>query len=324
MKNILKNIIVLSVIILGIANPSFTQEIKPHILNNPRLNGNDFIINGFIPNPFLTTHLKSGLGYANSISTEIPLLTFRGDTLQNLKLTADISYINGSFEYQNAIADWAAIYLNFGGIARLGTNTASILASGVTANTNFQIGMLFKLKEYKKSLFSTSFSIKNSTSTILNIYPFIKGLTDSTYQRATDHIVNNFNPLNATLDLRSAYSPSKEWSILSYLQGSYGETLDLDSIENKFSYIFGGSVNYNLNPVNRIPIAFGAGFKLTPLSPTLNYSLRLTQSYVIQIAYTGRKDFSLSFESNYVRIPVEYTNITLNLTSYAFNWTYYF
>ncbi len=286
------------------------------------LDGHEFIINNFIPSPFITTKLSSGLGFATSLKTEIPLLRFADST--SLKVDADISYSNGNFEYQNALTDWAAMWINFSGVARLGTNTASVLVAGVTANTEFNIGMLFKIMEFRNSMFSSSLSINNSSSSVLNIYPFIRGLLDTTYPYSSNHIVNSFNPLSGTIDFRGAYKPDKSWSILGYLSGGYGENVEIDQIQERFIYEFGGSVNYNLNEKNHIPIGFGAAFKLNSASPTLEYTKKVTQTYMLQIAYTGRKDFIVSFESNYLRIPTNYQNVSIKLSAFSFGWAYFF
>lgn len=319
LKNIILNIIFLTIIISGFPGKVFSQENKEDKPGYPILNGHQFIVNGLIKSPFVNTNLKSTLGFATSLSTEIPLLNVPNDS--TLNFNADISFVNGVFEYQNAIQDWAAIWANFNGIARLGTNTASLFVSGVTTNTTFNVGMLFKIKEFRKSIFSTSLGIKNTSATILNIFPFITAIIDSTIPPS---LVTNLNPLIGEIDVRAAFSPGRPWSIMSYLKGSYGETIEKVSIVNRFNYEFGASATYDLNTKNQFPVALGAGFRIVSNSPTLEYTKRLTQYYMLQLAYTGRKDFSLGLESLYTRIPVNFRDLTINLTSFAFNWAYYF
>lgn len=320
-KNILISVSLI-IIIFGLPRISFSQKGNSHKAGNPMLNGHDFIINNFISSPFVNTNLKSSLGFATSLQTDIPLLRLE-DTV-NLEVESDITFVSGNFEYQHAIQDWASIWINVSGIARLGTNTASIFVSGVTANTAFETGMLFRIKESRKSLFASSVKIKNSSSTILDIYPYIRSLIDSTYQFQTGSLVNTLNPLSGSIDLRAAIAPNKEWGILSYIEGGYGENVDVDEIKNRFNYEFGASVNYNLNYSSNIPLGIGAGFKFNSQSPTLEYTKRLTQSYMLQLAYTGRKEFLLSFESLYSAIPVNFRDLTIKITSFAFNWAYYF
>ena len=308
---------------LSLAGNSFSQIGSSDEKYYPSLNKKMFILNGLIPNPFITTNLNSNLGFANSLETEIPLL--RLDSSSNtVKITADITYANGRFGFQYAVKDWAAIYLTFSGIARIGTNAASIFASGVTANTSFNTGMVFKIKEFKKTLLSTGFSISNSSSTTLNIYPFIKTLLDSTYPEGTDNIVNSLTPLSGSVDFRFAYKPGKPWSILSYVETGYGENTDVDKTEDNFFYVLGATANYNFNYSCDFPLGVGAGLKFSSNSPTLQYTKKLTQSYMLQLVYTGKKDFTVSLESYYLTIPTIYDDITIKLTSINFGWAYYF
>jgi len=310
-------------VIFSLTGNAFSQSGSSNDKYYPSLDKHKFILNNFLPNPFLTTNITSNIGFANSIETEIPLLKL-DSVVNNVKVKADITYANGRFGFQYAVKDWAAIYLMFSGVARLGTNTASIFASGVTANTSFNTGMLFKIKEFKKSLITTGFTISNASSTTLNIYPFIKTLLDSTYPIRTDNIVNTLSPLSGSVDFRFAYSPSKPWSLLSYVETGYGENTDVDKTEDNFFYVFGASVNYNFDHKSNFPLGVGAGLKFSSNSPTLQYTKKLTQYYMLQLVYTGKKDFTLSLESNYLTIPTLYDNITIKLTSINFGWAYYF
>ncbi len=307
----------MTVFTFSLTEAAFSQK---NNLNYPKLNGNPFTINNLVGSPFVNTSLKSSLGFATSLQTKIPLQLLNDST--TLKIDADISYISGDFQYQYAIQDWALIWLNFSGLGRLGTNTASLFVSGVTANTNFETGMLFKIAEFKESIFSTSVRIVNSNSTILNIFSFFTAVIDSNYSQAG--LVNNLNPLSGEIDLRTAFSPSPPWSLMSYIKGSYGENVDKLEIKDKFTYQLGASANYNLNIKDNIPIGIGAGIKLDSQSPTLEFTKRLTQFYMIQLAYTGRQDFILSLESLYTRIPVNFKDITINLSSFSFSWAYFF
>ncbi|HMQ69565.1 MAG TPA: hypothetical protein PKC58_11310 [Ignavibacteria bacterium] len=302
----------------GIGNNTFPIE----DIQLPKLNGHKFITNSFLPNPFIKSKIKSNLGFATSLQTELPLKRFGDST--NIQINADITYTSGYFAFDYAITDWAAIWLNFSGIARIGTNTASIFVSGITANTNFETGLLFKIKEFKKAQLSSSISINNSNSTQLSIYEYIKNIIDSNRYVVNNSLVTNYNPLTGNIDLRFAYSPSPKWSLLAYVDGGYGEMIDIDTLVNKSSYSFGASFTYDLGVSSSIPFGFGAAFKINSLSPTKQYNAKTTQAYMMQIIYTGSKDFLIGLESNYITIPTQFNNINIHLTSFNLGWTYYF
>lgn len=321
-KNIIYTLAIITVTFF-LTGVSYSQSGSSDKSGFPKLNGKHFITNSFLKNPFVNTRLASNLGFASSLETEIPLLELR-DTVINKTVIADITYVNGIFEFQYAIKDWAAIWLNMSGIARLGTNTVSIFATGVTAATTFETGMLFKIKEFKKSLISTAFSINNSSSTAINIFPFIKSLVDTTYTNPTNQLLNSLTPLSGSLDLRFAYSPGSEWSILSYIEGGYGENVKVDETTNNFFYVLGATCAYNFNEKDNFPLSVGAGFKLASNSPTLQYTKKLTQYYMLQLAYTGQKDFLLGLETNYLTIPTNFEDVTIKLSSFNFSWAYYF
>ncbi len=147
---------------------------------------------------------------------------------------------------------------------------------------------------------------------------------DSSYQLKTDNLVNTLTPLSGSVDFRFAYSPSKPWSILSYVETGYGENTDIEKTEDNFFYVFGATANYNFDYNCGFPLGVGAGFKFASNSPTLQYTKKLTQYYLFQLAYTGKKDFTISLESNFLTIPTLYDDITIKLTSVNFGWAYYF
>ncbi|MBV6479117.1 MAG: hypothetical protein HGGPFJEG_01878 [Ignavibacteria bacterium] len=307
-------------------NKDISAQIDDNVFNDknrfgtgPQLDGHDFIVNSFIKNPFINTNLRTNLGYASSIETEIPLLQVDSSTT-NKKIKGNISYLNGVFEFQYAVKDWASIWLNMSAIARLGTNVPSIFVSGITANTAFETGMMFRVLNYKKMLLSSSFSINNSGSTVISLFPYVVSLLDSTSNKK---LIESHNPLLGSVDLRLAYSPHKKWSILGYLEGGYGEIIGKEVDDRLFTTV-GGTINYNLSINSNIPLSFGTGFRLSSNSPTLDDVDQWTQAYMLQLAYSGKRDFLLSFEATFLRIPTKNYNITLNVTSYGINWTYYF
>lgn len=292
----------------------------------PKLNGHKFISNTLIPNPFIKSKISSNLGFATSLETQIPLLRFDsliGNGNNALELNADVGLATGAFEFSYAIKDWASIWINFSGIGRFGTNTATIFATGVTANSSFESGMLFKIKEFKTSMISSSIKIDNSNSTVLNLYQYIKNIIDST-DLDRNNLTQNYNSLTGNIDLRFAYAPSPKWSILAFIDGGYGEVINVDSIENKFSYSLGGSVNYDLGLTTSLPFGIGGAVRINSNTPTLQYSTALTQYYMLQLVYTGSRDFLIGLESNYVRIPTKLQDVTINLSSFNLNWSYYF
>ena len=169
-------------------------------------------------------------------------------------------------------------------------------------------------------LLSSSFSISNSGYTVISIFPYIVSLEDTI---ADTKLLESYNPLSGAVDLRLAYTPGKNWSVLGYLEGGYGEIVGRN-VEDKFFSTIGGTVNFNLSVDSKTPLSFGTGFKFSSNSPTLDNVKQWTQSYLAQIAYCGKRDFLLSFEATYLRIPTKSYNITVNLTSYALNWSYYY
>ncbi|MDQ3021200.1 MAG: hypothetical protein M3R36_11620 [Bacteroidota bacterium] len=325
MKNFF-NLILISFAAVVINSSHLTAQILDDVFSDktrfgtgPQLDGHDFIVNSFIKNPFINTNIRTSLGYATSIETDIPRLKVDSDTISK-KLKGNISYISGLFEFQYAVKDWAAIWLSGSAIARLGTNVPSLFVSGITANTSFETGLMFKVLSYKKMLLSSSFSINNSGSSVISIFPYIVSQLDSTYD---NKLLESYNPLSGSVDVRLAYTPGKRWSILGYVESGYGEIIGKD-IDDRFFTSFGATANFNLSINSKTPLSFGTGFRLNSNSPTLDDVSQWTQAYLVQIAYCGKRDFLLSIEATYLRIPSRSYDLTLNLTSYGLNWTYYF
>ena len=104
----------------------------------PILDGHRFIPNSTVPDPFITSYLRSNTGFGFLLDAKIPVLT-EADTVAVLQ--GDIAFALLGFEYQQAIVDFLALRIGFGGAIRTGTNGETLIAEGLNASYSFGVGV---------------------------------------------------------------------------------------------------------------------------------------------------------------------------------------
>lgn len=115
------------------------------------LAGHAFTPNNLVPDPFIKTFIRNSVGIGSAVDIEFPVAIIDGDTI--VGFDGDLVFALLDFEYQRTLRDWLAARGQFKLQARLGTNVGSLLASGITASTGFELGWLARLFQTDHTLF---------------------------------------------------------------------------------------------------------------------------------------------------------------------------
>src|SRR5678816_4674250 len=67
-----------------------------------------FVPTTFIPDAFVDTELAIGIGYSNTIATDIPLFTPAGQPIGTVQ--GDLLFLSGNVEFNCALRDWIGFY----------------------------------------------------------------------------------------------------------------------------------------------------------------------------------------------------------------------
>jgi len=111
----------------------------------PHKNGHTFSAIGSVPDAFVRSYIRTGVGVSSTSDVDIPLGIVDGDTL--FASRGSLVFANLGLEYSQTIKDWISFRAKLHVNGRLGTGTSALLTTGLSAATGFELGWLMRLLE---------------------------------------------------------------------------------------------------------------------------------------------------------------------------------
>jgi hypothetical protein len=272
-----------------------------------------FVPTTFIPDAFVNTELSLGLGYSNSLATDIPLFSPGGQQIGTVK--GDLLFMTGGVEFNCAVRDWIGFTARFNALARSGGNTASIFASGLSAGSAFGVGWEFRLHDTDRSYLSGSVSVDRTAITLIDVAAFVddpdQGLSRS------------YTPLLTSATVRYAYGFNALVGMSAFVTGGYGEN-PRDDYESDGFYKLGAVASINLTSHYDIPVGAALGVRTSSYPTTYDNVSGNSWASLVSIAYMGRPDFSLVLDTTYEHVPIDYHDVAIGYFGFTVGLKYFF
>ncbi len=154
------------------------SETDQEIVQNrrlPVLKGHRFIPTSTVPDPFVTIYLRSNTGFGFLLDARFPVIT-EADTVGVVE--GDIAFALLGFEYQQAIVDFLAVRIGFGGAVRTGTNGGTLLAEGLSARYSFEIGVTGRVFRTESLLLSAVADFSSNKLIAIDPFGFAQRVAD--------------------------------------------------------------------------------------------------------------------------------------------------
>ena len=301
-------------------NPASGQTQDPAAAR--RLNGHTFIPSSQIDDPFITTLIRTqtGGGFATKVARDI-----ENEVVDSLidALVGDLAFMALEFEYQHAVTDWLALSASASGAARIGTGAQSVLAEGVTSMFGFKLRAAARVLQTEKWLLSTTLRFQPSTQYRLDILTFAKRVIEEGMIAEDNSVVIKSNGVGGAAGLGGAYAP-KPWLGFVFAGNlGYADTFSEEG-RSDLAWDVGGLASFDLNPLRGIPLGFMVGIKQDAFVVENSDITDRVVAVGWGLAYTGRDDFSLGFETSHLRVPLTRSDRTVTATLFSFNLRYYF
>jgi hypothetical protein len=301
--------------LLLIAPPAEAQQAVTEV-KLPRLGKHTFVVNDLVEDPFIKTYVRNSVGIGSVSDFDVPLAIIDDDTIIGFK--GDLVFATLEFEYQQAVKDWIAARGAFRLAGRLGTGVQSLLASGVTAANEFELGWLIKLFRSDRAMLSSSLNINNGDVTAINVLRFVEDIIDD--QPAS--LIRTTPSLRGGGGLRFAYGLSPLFGFTVFGELGYGESVDRNAASDWY-YQAGAGLSLNLEGRTSVPLGFSIGFRGESLPVASDIDNDIAE-VLFRIAYTGRDDFSISIDINYGDLPATGLREEARLATVRLNMRYYF
>jgi hypothetical protein len=287
----------------------------------PILNNFRFVPSEVVYDPFINTYIKLNVGTGTALDIKSYRKDWNTGSIRDT-LSGDITYISAELQFQLAVNDWLAFNLGAGGFGRLGTNTYTILTSGISYANFFELGGKAKLWENDKMVLSTTLDFKYQNIFLYSFYDFVKevvetGGIDSTSSLLTEDIIST-----TFLNVNYAYAPTDWCGVLAQAGWGLGEAFETKTRGN---VRLGAAYSVDFDNVDFIefPIGILASVKFNTFGEG-GSNVKDIFTYGFKIAYTGHKDFDIGIENTYQSLSYKASDEKIKTILSAFSLRYYF
>jgi hypothetical protein len=286
----------------------------------PILNNFRFIPSEIVSEPFITTFIKINVGTGLALDLKSYVKDLQGNIRDTV--SGDLTYISADLQFQLAVNDWLAFNLGAGGFGRLGTNTYTILTSGVSYASVLSLAGKAKLWQNEKMYLSTTLDFKYQSVFLYSIYDFVKEVVEEGGIDSTSSLLSEDKITSTFLNVNYACAPTDWCGILAVLGWGLGEAFET---KTKGSIRVGAAYLVDFDNVEAIefPIGIIASVKYNSFGEGgSNVSNIFT--YGFKIAYTGHKDFDIGIENTYQSLSYKASDEKINTILTSFTLRYYF
>ena len=299
------------------------EEVRDSIIlksvkNLPVLNNFRFISSDVINNPFITSYIKTSVGAGTAVNLTSYIKDLDGNILE--KFSGRISFITADILFQIAVNNWMALSGKYEGFARLGTNTYTILTSGISYATGYSLGAKVKIWGNNKMMLSGSLDYNRSKVFLYSIYEFAKKVLESgTINKnllVRDDIISTF------ISVDYAFAPADWCGLLAVAGWGVGNPFNSKDRGN-VRVGLATSVDFDNIKYVGIPVGVLLSVKFNSfLESGENNTNVLT--YGLRIGYTGHKDFDVGIENTYQSLNYQLSDEKINTLLTAIKLRYYF
>ncbi len=299
------------------STPVLAQDSGDREWKAPHKNGHTFSPIGAVPDAFVRSYIRNGIGMSQTADVDIPLGIIDGDTL--FASRGSLLFANLQIEYQQTIKDWIAFRAKFSVNGRLGTGTSALLSTGVSATTGFELGWLMRLLETDRGYMSLSFDVVNTSFTTINISDFVEDVIDG----EDAELVKTTPSMRAGVGLRYTHAFSPLVGLISYFGTGYGESVDRVSEDEWFTE-FGATVDFDLAGVGWVPIGLAVGYRQDSFPEGGADITDVVRAFLFRIGYTGREDLALGLNFTYSTFPSDQLEEKIKSMGLNLDIRYYF
>ncbi len=280
------------------------------------LGGHLFVPNSLVPQPFVRTSVRNilGLGQALDVESSVAII----DSSKVIGFEGDILVANLAFDYQQAIKPWLGFHVEVGCVGRLGTEVQSLLAEGVTTAFAFRFGWWVPAWQDSNDCLAVSFAVANRSITSMSVREWAEGIVTGT----DVPLVRTTPTLRSTAGLRYARGFNELMGLTAAADLGYGESVNRANEDDWFCSV-GASFGFDLDARTSAPLYLALGYAYDSFADSRDPE-HGTHASVLQVAYSGREDFTIGLELSGQSFPVAWKDPNLESITARISMQYFF
>ncbi len=290
----------------------------------PVLQGHRFIPTSTVPDPFITTYLRSQTGFGLLLDAKFPVFT-EGDTVAVVE--GDIAFAVLAFEYQQAIVDFLALRIGFGGAVRTGTSGETLLAEGLNASYAFRFGVIGRVFRTENFLLSVVADYESNKLIAMDPFGFAQRVADECVDApdvpqcildSEEDLLVSGRSSAITGGARGAWSPIEWFGLRGRLEIGAGDAFDPESSLSTTIINVGALADVDLLEVTPVPLGFLLGFDSQLFGGRGSDIAESATRFNLGLFYTGHQEFSVGVEGIFGKVALAQSDesvdsITINL-----------
>ncbi len=296
------------------AMPAMAQDLAPS--GRPTLGGHHFTESVDVPSPFVRSFIRNRMGAGKALNLTTPVYELGGEQIGGFK--GSLLYAIIDFEYQYAIKPWVAVRARVFGSGRLGSDTFSLLSSGVTMSTGFEFGWVVRLQERERTALSLDLNLTDRSYTGINIVRFVEEVVDG----VPTSLVRKTPSACSSAGLRYAWAASPLLGVSARAEGGYGESVDRSRGDVWF-YTLSGILDFDLRTKTSLPMGIGVGYAFDSFPELTDDIAEGVHAAFLRFSYLGREDFLLSLDISSGRVPLTGDRPDMDGVSVTISLRYY-
>jgi hypothetical protein len=287
----------------------------------PMLNGHRFVLSTQITDPFISSFVGTSTGFGAATDVNITIYDFEGEPYAAVQ--GNLAYMLLSMEYRQALNNWLSVWTQVEGLARMGINAESLLSQGITGVFGFELGGLARIWQNDRFQLSGSIAYRRSKFIGVDILGFVQRVIREG-GIAPDNTLTKRIPTNRyDAGLHFTYAPADWVGFLASAELGFTDSI-FDRGKNEAMLVLAGLASFDLNPRTGIPLGFHLGFNYTSYPENADDLIEDVRRILFKVAYTGRREFSIALEVNYLRAPLRFTDDLLSSFAGGITLRYYF
>ena len=195
------------IVVLALASPAASQDD-----GIPRLGDHQFVPVLTIAEPFMTTFVQTRVDLAFTFDSQLPLYSPVDSTQLGL-VNVDQAFTSLAFGYQHRVQDWLVVQTEVGFLGRLGTDTSSLVASGITGALMYELGWMIRMARTESTMLSGSLALGSTAATFVD--PL--GWANSIIEGEPARLVVSRGSLAGTGGLHGAWALGRRFGLLGAL-----------------------------------------------------------------------------------------------------------
>lgn len=260
------------------------------------LTGFRFIPSPNAPSPFITTHLRTGVGFGTAFDVPTLISFPPGSPIDTL--SSDLGFVGLDVGYQQGLLDYVALRVGLSGFVRIGTNDDAVIAEGISAIWGANVGASIRILRTKNVIFTLTGDYKPAH--IIGISP--GGVIDSNGMINPEDLVQDDNTYQFSGGGRAAWAPWHWIGLTGVVEVGGGDSFLSEELDSFWTW--GGSVQTDFTQFSPIPIGIlFTGERFTFLDIGGSGVDSVSDDWGLGIFYTGRHDFSIGGEFRFADVP---------------------